>query len=90
MTSAQIWRLPQVLKQTGLSRSTIYEMIECCYTVNLTSIALCLSAILAWQSSARDGFVRNAVPSGFLFLRAVKVTTMSRATSRQARDSGKT
>ncbi len=27
MLTAKIWRLPEVLKQTGLSRSTIYEMI---------------------------------------------------------------
>ncbi len=27
MLTAKIWRLSEVLKQTGLSRSTIYEMI---------------------------------------------------------------
>jgi prophage regulatory protein len=27
MTTTTIWRLPEVLRQTGLSRSTIYEMI---------------------------------------------------------------
>lgn len=27
MAATKIWRLPQVLQQTGLSRSTIYEMI---------------------------------------------------------------
>jgi prophage regulatory protein len=28
MTTTTIWRLPEVLRQTGLSRSTIYEMIN--------------------------------------------------------------
>lgn len=28
MASTTIWRLPRVLEQTGLSRSTIYEMIS--------------------------------------------------------------
>jgi len=28
MTTITIWRLPEVLRQTGLSRSTIYEMIS--------------------------------------------------------------
>ena len=27
MAPATIWRLPQVMRRTGLSRSTIYEMI---------------------------------------------------------------
>ena len=27
MSTRRIWRLPDVLEQTGLSRSTIYEMI---------------------------------------------------------------
>ena len=27
MSTKAIWRLPEVLRQTGLSRSTIYEMI---------------------------------------------------------------
>ena len=27
MSTTAIWRLPEVLRQTGLSRSTIYEMI---------------------------------------------------------------
>jgi prophage regulatory protein len=27
MATTTIWRLPEVLRQTGLSRSTIYEMI---------------------------------------------------------------
>jgi len=27
MASTKIWRLPQVIRRTGLSRSTIYEMI---------------------------------------------------------------
>ncbi len=28
MITKRIWRLPEVLNQTGLSRSTIYEMIS--------------------------------------------------------------
>jgi len=28
MSTTTIWRLPEVLRQTGLSRSTIYEMIS--------------------------------------------------------------
>ena len=28
MATTTIWRLPEVLRQTGLSRSTIYEMIS--------------------------------------------------------------
>jgi prophage regulatory protein len=28
MSTIAIWRLPEVLRQTGLSRSTIYEMIS--------------------------------------------------------------
>ena len=28
MTTTTIWRLPEVLRRTGLSRSTIYEMIS--------------------------------------------------------------
>jgi len=28
MSTATIWRLPEVLRHTGLSRSTIYEMIS--------------------------------------------------------------
>jgi prophage regulatory protein len=28
MLARKIWRLPDVLEQTGLSRSTIYEMIS--------------------------------------------------------------
>ena len=28
MHTTAIWRLPEVLRQTGLSRSTIYEMIS--------------------------------------------------------------
>ena len=28
MATTIIWRLPEVLQQTGLSRSTIYEMIS--------------------------------------------------------------
>jgi prophage regulatory protein len=28
MTTTTIWRLPEVLRQTGLSRSTIYEMVR--------------------------------------------------------------
>ena len=28
MSTTAIWRLPEVLRQTGLSRSTIYEMIS--------------------------------------------------------------
>jgi len=28
MATTMIWRLPEVLRQTGLSRSTIYEMIS--------------------------------------------------------------
>ena len=28
MSTATIWRLPEVLRQTGLSRSTIYDMIS--------------------------------------------------------------
>jgi len=28
MSITTIWRLPEVLRQTGLSRSTIYEMIN--------------------------------------------------------------
>lgn len=28
MATTTIWRLPEVLQQTGLSRSTIYEMIS--------------------------------------------------------------
>ncbi len=27
MSQARVWRLPEVIKQTGLSRSTIYEKI---------------------------------------------------------------
>lgn len=27
MSTRRVWRLPDVLEQTGLSRSTIYEMI---------------------------------------------------------------
>jgi prophage regulatory protein len=28
MSTTTIWRLPEVLRQTGLSRSTIYDMIS--------------------------------------------------------------
>jgi prophage regulatory protein len=28
MATSTIWRLPKVLRHTGLSRSTIYEMID--------------------------------------------------------------
>jgi prophage regulatory protein len=28
MSTATVWRLPEVLRQTGLSRSTIYELIS--------------------------------------------------------------
>jgi len=28
MSTTTVWRLPEVLRQTGLSRSTIYELIS--------------------------------------------------------------
>ena len=28
MSTATIWRLPEVLRHTGLSRSTVYEMVS--------------------------------------------------------------
>ncbi|MCH8060411.1 MAG: AlpA family phage regulatory protein, partial [Proteobacteria bacterium] len=28
MSTKRVWRLPEVIIQTGLSRSTIYEMIK--------------------------------------------------------------
>ncbi len=53
MLTAKIWRLPEVLKQTGLSRSTIYEMIgrgEFPRQINLGARAVGWVAddVLAW------------------------------------------
>ena len=56
MSAARVWRLPEVMTQTGLSRSTIYEMIgkgEFPRQFNLGPRAVGWSSkdVLAWVDS---------------------------------------
>ena len=64
MLTKKIWRLPEVLNQTGLSRSTIYEMIgrrEFPRQINLGPRAVSWPAddALGWI----DSKIRDAQPS---------------------------
>jgi len=69
MLAGKIWRLPEVLNQTGLSRSTIYELIgrgEFPRQINLgpRAVGWVAEDVLAWTDSkiseARQG---NAHPN---------------------------
>lgn len=56
MLARKIWRLPEVLNQTGLSRSTIYELIgrgEFPRQINLgpRAVGWVAEEVLAWIDS---------------------------------------
>jgi prophage regulatory protein len=57
-SSIQLWRLPRVIAETGLSKSEIYRRIKCGTFVNPVRLG---ARAIAWDSSAVQAWIKSVI-----------------------------
>ena len=67
MSARKVWRLPEVIRQTGLSRSTIYDLIgrgefPSQFRLGRRAVGWLSEDVLAWIDSKIEESVGEPIP----------------------------